>query len=33
MFPIVIDLLFVPLLLGALVAYWRERGPIERDVC
>jgi signal transduction histidine kinase/CheY-like chemotaxis protein len=29
---IVIDLLFVPVLLRVLVANWRDRGPIQRDM-
>jgi signal transduction histidine kinase/DNA-binding response OmpR family regulator len=32
MFPIVVDFLFIPLLFGALAAFRRERGPIERDI-
>ena len=32
MFATVIDLLFVPVLVGAVVAYRREPGPIKRDM-
>ena len=32
MITIVIDLLFVPVLLRVLVANWRDRGPIQRDM-